>query len=498
MNTTSRSAANSSAHRIGHERAASGGRSPSRALSPSACREAHGGIGGPTEADARDGGDRARARARALSEHGRAVRARCLRSVARAAQQAEIFERSRSGRTASSRWRICEPDARYALDLVETTARRCRRRLRARMARSSTVLDGAVADRFLVSARLAARRSRCRLPDRAAHRGSSSAPRYRTQDGRSAADLKLRDVKVAAREPARRRIGRAARASSAPSSTASPRCAPKPSGAMEAINRATLEYTKSRKQFGQPIATVSGPAAPHGRHVRLRDAGALHEPARHRPLRHGDAALRRHDISAAKAFIGKAARFVGQQAVQLHGGMGMADELAVSHYFKRLTMINADLRRRGPPRARPSANRSSRKPSLRKATPMSVKRTVRSHRPHRARHRRLARSRASRWRERSAKWARRSSSLRARPAELDEALVSLRATRRGSARASSAICRDAEEVNALGRCRGSRRPARPSTSSSTTPAQPGARPPRTIRSRLERRCWTSISRALSC
>jgi alkylation response protein AidB-like acyl-CoA dehydrogenase len=49
--------------------------------------------------------------------------------------------------------------------------------------------------------------------------------------------------------------------------------------------------------------------------------------------------VRRHDISAAKAFIGKAARFVGQQAVQLHGGMGIADELSVSHYFKRLTMI---------------------------------------------------------------------------------------------------------------------------------------------------------------
>ena len=56
--------------------------------------------------------------------------------------------------------------------------------------------------------------------------------------------------------------------------------------------------------------------------------------------RNGDAALRRRDVSAAKCYVGKAARFVGQQAVQLHGGMGMADELAVSHYFKRLTMID--------------------------------------------------------------------------------------------------------------------------------------------------------------
>jgi alkylation response protein AidB-like acyl-CoA dehydrogenase len=50
---------------------------------------------------------------------------------------------------------------------------------------------------------------------------------------------------------------------------------------------------------------------------------------------------RRRPQSAAKAFIGKAARFVGQQAVQLHSGMGMSAQLCVSHYFKRLTMINA-------------------------------------------------------------------------------------------------------------------------------------------------------------
>jgi alkylation response protein AidB-like acyl-CoA dehydrogenase len=44
-------------------------------------------------------------------------------------------------------------------------------------------------------------------------------------------------------------------------------------------------------------------------------------------------------VSAAKATTGKAARFVGQQAVQLHGGMGMTEELAIGHYFKRLTAV---------------------------------------------------------------------------------------------------------------------------------------------------------------
>ena len=53
-----------------------------------------------------------------------------------------------------------------------------------------------------------------------------------------------------------------------------------------------------------------------------------------------DAAERRRAISGAKAYVGQASRFVGQQAVQLHGAMGVVDELIVSHYFKRLTMID--------------------------------------------------------------------------------------------------------------------------------------------------------------
>ena len=53
-----------------------------------------------------------------------------------------------------------------------------------------------------------------------------------------------------------------------------------------------------------------------------------------------DAAERRRVISAAKVQIGKSGRFVGQQAIQLHGGIGMTDEYVAGHYFKRLTMID--------------------------------------------------------------------------------------------------------------------------------------------------------------
>jgi len=56
-----------------------------------------------------------------------------------------------------------------------------------------------------------------------------------------------------------------------------------------------------------------------------------------------DAAKRRRAISGAKAYVGQAARFVGQQAVQLHGALGVVDDIIVSHYFKRLTMIDMSL-----------------------------------------------------------------------------------------------------------------------------------------------------------
>ena len=56
-----------------------------------------------------------------------------------------------------------------------------------------------------------------------------------------------------------------------------------------------------------------------------------------------DAAERRRAVSGAKAYIGQAARLVGQEAVQMHGAMGVVDDLIVSHYFKRLTVIDLSL-----------------------------------------------------------------------------------------------------------------------------------------------------------
>ncbi|WP_431477489.1 acyl-CoA dehydrogenase family protein [Massilia eburnea] len=114
-------------------------------------------------------------------------------------------------------------------------------------------------------------------------------------------------------------------------------------GAMDAIFAATLEYLKTRQQFGAPIGKFQ--ALQH----RMADMFIHLEQARSMAmlaavkLDSGDDEERRRVVSAAKARVGQAARFVGQQAVQLHGGMGVTDELPAAHYFKRLTMIEITL-----------------------------------------------------------------------------------------------------------------------------------------------------------
>ncbi|MGH8481538.1 MAG: acyl-CoA dehydrogenase family protein, partial [Nevskiaceae bacterium] len=112
-------------------------------------------------------------------------------------------------------------------------------------------------------------------------------------------------------------------------------------GNMAALVELTLSYIKTRKQFGVPIGSFQ--ALQH----RMADMVMYVEQARSMSYLAAaradapDAGERRRALSAAKAYIGQAGRFVGQQAVQLHGGIGVTDEASVSHYFKRLTLINA-------------------------------------------------------------------------------------------------------------------------------------------------------------
>ena len=161
---------------------------------------------------------------------------------------------------------------------------------------------------------------------------------YRTLDGQRAADIVFDNVRV----PTSALVGAAGAGwdilDAASDYGAGLLCA-EALGAMEAIFAATLEYLKTRNQFGAPIGKFQ--ALQH----RMADMYIHLEQARSMALLaavklgSGDVQERRRVVSAAKFRVGQAAKFVGQQAVQLHGGMGVTDELPASHYFKRLSMI---------------------------------------------------------------------------------------------------------------------------------------------------------------
>ncbi|HEY1449109.1 MAG TPA: acyl-CoA dehydrogenase family protein [Caulobacteraceae bacterium] len=109
-------------------------------------------------------------------------------------------------------------------------------------------------------------------------------------------------------------------------------------GVLRKLHEGTLEYTRQRKQFGAPIASFQ--VLQHrmvDMFMQVEQAVSMTYMAH---IKLGEpAAERAKAVSAAKVQIGRACRFVGQNAIQLHGGMGMTDEMAIGHYFKRATMI---------------------------------------------------------------------------------------------------------------------------------------------------------------
>jgi pimeloyl-CoA dehydrogenase small subunit len=162
---------------------------------------------------------------------------------------------------------------------------------------------------------------------------------YPTQDGQRAAEIVFRGVKLGpeallgAKDQAWPVVERIV--DSAITALAA-ECA----GVMSAMHELTVEYLKTRKQFG--VAIGSFQALQH----RAVDMLVSLEQARSMAYLatmmadSEDAAERRRMISAAKVQIGRSARFVGQQAIQLHGGIGMTMEYKVGHYFKRASMID--------------------------------------------------------------------------------------------------------------------------------------------------------------
>jgi alkylation response protein AidB-like acyl-CoA dehydrogenase len=230
-----------------------------------------------------------------------------------------------------------EKGSRFDLADVTTTARREGRDY-VLNGQKAAVIAAPWADYLIVSARTSGQRhdrigvSLFVVDRRATNLELQS---FKTIDGRRAAEISLRDVRgqllggegegVAALEACRDRAIGALCAEAV--------------GAMAELNAATLDYSKTRKQFGTTIGSFQ--VLQH----RMVDMFIAHQEAlslmQHLTLSLGanEAGLSRL-ASGAKSKIGYAGRFIADQAVQLHGGMGMTDELNIGHYFKRISSIN--------------------------------------------------------------------------------------------------------------------------------------------------------------
>jgi alkylation response protein AidB-like acyl-CoA dehydrogenase len=237
-----------------------------------------------------------------------------------------------------------EAAGRYDLSRVACTAARSGGGWRL-SGQKIVVLDAPSADYFLVSARVGGGADNVQgVSLFLIERGSAglSLHSYPTQWGGRAADLRLDDVALgpdaligapgSGLNIVERAVDRGVAALCAEAV-----------GIIAALNEATLNYLKTRKQFGVPIGKFQ--ALQH----RMADMFIAAEQSRSMAVNAAvyadseDAAVRRRAVSGAKAYIGRAARLVGQEAVQMHGAMGVVDDVIVSHYFKRLTMIDMSL-----------------------------------------------------------------------------------------------------------------------------------------------------------
>jgi alkylation response protein AidB-like acyl-CoA dehydrogenase len=233
-----------------------------------------------------------------------------------------------------------EGRSRYDFNNVTTTARRHGDNF-VLSGTKAAVIGAPWADKLIVSARTSGDpRDRDGVSlfvvDR--HSANLHLQGFKTIDGRRAAELTLMDVQV----PAGALLGtegEAVAALEACRDRAIAALCAEAVGAMSVLNSATLEYSKARKQFGVALGTFQ--VLQHrmvDMFIALEEAISL--------TQHLNLNLVAQEpngsklASGAKSKVGYAARFVAEQAVQLHGGMGMSDELNVGHYFKRISSIN--------------------------------------------------------------------------------------------------------------------------------------------------------------
>ncbi len=203
----------------------------------------------------------------------------------------------------------------------------------------SLVLNGDSAQKLIVLARLSgAQRDKAGLGLFLIDADAPGVARrgYATQDGRRAAEITLSNAKASALgEP-----GQAGEAMTRVVEDAIAALSAEAVGAMAEAVEMTTEYLKTRKQFGVAIGSFQAlqhrasdmvVALEQARSMMYLAAMSTGEP---------DAAARTRAMSAAKAQIGRSAKFIGQQATQLHGGIAMTYEYKLGHLFKRMTMID--------------------------------------------------------------------------------------------------------------------------------------------------------------
>ena len=233
-----------------------------------------------------------------------------------------------------------ERQARYTLAHVECRAHKSAEGYRLE-GKKCVVLHAPCADTLIVSARTAGNTTEADgislfVVERNAP-GVTLKP-YRTLDNLRAADVSFAGTLV----PAAALLGREGQALPLIEEVvdyATALVCAEAVGAMQDANATTLEYLKTRKQFGVPIGSFQ--ALQH----RMVDMTIIQEQAKSMACLacvkadSADADERRRIISAAKIHIADSCRHISQEAVQLHGGMGMTEELKVSHTFRRLTMI---------------------------------------------------------------------------------------------------------------------------------------------------------------
>ena len=198
------------------------------------------------------------------------------------------------------------------------------------------VLDASTADTLIVSARTGDEITLFAIPA-----GAPNVVRepYAAEDGYDVANVRFDGVRVPAASIVGPMSGGLELLDHALDHATAALCA-EGLGLMSVILEATVEYTKQRQQFGVPIGSFQ--ALQHRMAEMFIEVELARSMAYLAAMTLGeehDPVARRRGISAAKFQIAKSGRFVGQNAIQLHGGIGMSEEYKAGHYFKRLTHV---------------------------------------------------------------------------------------------------------------------------------------------------------------